>query len=93
MKTPVIKKTLRMLQTTMRKRFDEDDIMRVRMVYRLQHPVFFHVNRNNVSCSCIIGQKNGNMVRYLEFLENNDPIVSISGPNAIELKPGLEKKF
>ncbi len=48
---------------------------------------------DTVECSCIIGQKNGNLIRFIEFLKNDDPIVTISGPNALELKPGLEQKF
>ena len=48
---------------------------------------------DTVECSCIIGQKNGNLVRFIEFLKNDDPIVTISGPNALELKPELEQKF
>jgi len=49
--------------------------------------------QDTVKCSCIIGKKDGNMIRYIEFLENKDPIVTISGPNALELKPRLEQKF
>ena len=48
---------------------------------------------DTVECSCIIGQKNGNVVRFIEFVRNDDPIVTISGPNALELKSRLEQKF
>jgi len=48
---------------------------------------------DTVECSCIIAKKNENIIRYIEFLANKDPIVTISGPNAMDLKPGLEQKF
>jgi len=46
---------------------------------------------DGIRCSCIIARKGDNIVRYLEFLK--DPIVTINGPNASNLKSTLEKKF
>ena len=44
-----------------------------------------------VSCSCIIAKKGTTVVRYLEF--KTDPVVTITGPKAANLKSSLEKKF
>lgn len=46
-----------------------------------------------ISCSCLIAKKGSNVVRYLEFHENKDPILTITGPKATYLKTSLEKKF
>lgn len=46
-----------------------------------------------ISCSCILARKDNNLIRYLEFLENNDPILTISGPKATNLKTSLQRKF
>ena len=51
-----------------------------------------HLKENiNVSCSCIIAKKGTTVVRYLEF--KRDPVVTITGPKAANLKSSLEKKF
>ena len=44
-----------------------------------------------ISCSCIIAKKGTTVVRYLEF--KTDPVVTITGPKAANLKSSLEKKF
>jgi len=46
---------------------------------------------DGIRCSCIIARKGTDIVRYLEFLK--DPIITINGPNATNLKSTLEKKF
>jgi len=46
---------------------------------------------DRIRCSCIIARKGNDIVRYLEF--QKDPIVTIKGPNASNLKLTLEKKF
>jgi len=44
-----------------------------------------------IHCKCIIAKVNNNIVRYLEFLD--DPVITITGPRASNLKSTLEKKF
>jgi len=44
-----------------------------------------------IHCRCIIAKVNNNIVRYLEFLD--DPVITITGPKASNLKSSLEKKF
>jgi len=44
-----------------------------------------------VSCSCIIAKKGTNLVRYLSF--ESDPIVTIIGSKASDLKTSLKSKF
>ena len=44
-----------------------------------------------IHCRCIIAKANNNIVRYLEFLD--DPVITITGPKASNLKSSLEKKF
>ncbi len=44
-----------------------------------------------VRCSCIIAKKGTNIARYLSF--QKDPIVTLIGPKAKNLKSYLEKKF
>ena len=46
---------------------------------------------DRIRCSCIIARKGDDIVRYLEF--QKDPIVTITGPKAANLKSSLEKKF
>ena len=43
------------------------------------------------TCSCIIAKKGTNLVRYLSF--ESDPIVTIIGSKASDLKTTLESKF
>ncbi|RZD42233.1 MAG: hypothetical protein CXT78_09760 [Thaumarchaeota archaeon] len=47
----------------------------------------------NISCNIIIGQKNGNLVRFLEFNDNDDPVVTITGNSALSLKSEIEEQF
>jgi len=42
-------------------------------------------------CSMLIAKKGEEIIRYLEFDE--DPVITINGPNAINLKSTLEKLF
>jgi hypothetical protein len=44
-----------------------------------------------VRCSLLIAKKGNDIVRYLAF--KNDPIVTITGPNATSLKSALENLF
>ena len=46
-----------------------------------------------IHCSCLIAKKGNNIARYLEFHENKDPILTITGPKATNMKTLLEKKF
>jgi hypothetical protein len=48
---------------------------------------------NSVPCSVIIGQLNGNLVRFLEFHDNDDPVVTITGINSSKIKSQLESQF
>ena len=43
------------------------------------------------SCSIIIAKKGDEIIRYLEF--EKDPVLTITGPNATNLKSTLESKF
>ena len=42
-------------------------------------------------CSMLIAKKGEEIIRYLEF--EKDPIITITGPNAITMKSSLEKSF
>ncbi len=46
---------------------------------------------SQVSCSCLIAKQGNNIVRYLSF--EDDPVLSITGPEANNLKSTLESKF
>lgn len=48
---------------------------------------------NEVSCSVMIGKSGDSIIRFLEFRENDDPIVTITGGNMNPLKESLEKLF
>jgi len=50
-------------------------------------------NNDRISCSCIIAKQGENFVRYLRFLANEDPVMTITGPNADSIKSTLEEKF
>jgi len=45
---------------------------------------------SSVSVSCMIAKKGESVVRYISILHNNDPIVTIMGPDAQTLKQALE---
>ncbi len=49
-----------------------------------------HLNEST-RCSCLIAKMGSDVIRYLAF--KNDPILSITGPNAPNLKSTLESKF
>jgi len=49
-----------------------------------------HLDRR-IECSCLIAKMGTDVIRYLAF--KNDPIITITGPNAITLKSTLEKSF
>jgi len=48
---------------------------------------------NKISCSCIIAKQGENFVRYLQFIAYQDPVLTITGPNADSIKSTLEEKF
>ena len=43
------------------------------------------------SCSILIAKKGDEIIRYLEF--EKDPVITVTGPNATNLKSSLESKF
>ena len=47
----------------------------------------------NITCKVLIGRVDGNIVRFIEFVGNKDPIVTITGSTANNLKNLLEKNF
>ena len=49
------------------------------------------VTNSTINCSCLIAKTENDVVRYLSFLD--DPVLSISGPTAANLKLSLEKQF
>jgi len=49
------------------------------------------IRQSKIRCSILIAKTGTDVVRYLSFL--NDPIISITGVNAKNLKSTLEKKF
>jgi len=49
------------------------------------------IRQSKLRCSCLIAKTGTDVVRYLSFL--NDPILSITGPNATNLKLSLKEKF
>jgi len=44
-----------------------------------------------IHCSCLIAKMGTDIIRYLAF--KNDPVLTITGPNAHNLKSTLESKF
>jgi len=44
-----------------------------------------------VRCSCLIAKNGTDIIRYLSFKQ--DPVLTINGPNATNLKSTLESKF
>ena len=61
--------------------------------YNALYDLLSHHFRDGLSvyCSCIIARKGPNLVRYLSF--KRDPIVTIIGSKASDLKTSLESKF
>ena len=49
------------------------------------------VFNERVRCSCLIAKMGTDVIRYLAF--ENDPIITINGPKANELKSTLEQSF
>ena len=49
------------------------------------------IRQSKLRCSCLIAKTGTDVVRYLSFL--NDPILTITGKNATNLKSSLEGKF
>jgi len=45
----------------------------------------------SIECSCLIAKMGTDVIRYLEF--KKDPVLTITGPNATNLKSTLESKF
>jgi len=48
---------------------------------------------NDVNCACIIAKKGNTIVRYIKFLKNKDPVITITGTNASRLKTTLKEKL
>ena len=46
---------------------------------------------SRLRCSCLVAKTESGVVRYLSFL--NDPILTITGKNAKNLKSSMEKQF
>ena len=60
-------------------------------VSRLLH---LGMNRDGrIDCGVIIGNIDGNLVRYLEFHDNDDPVVTITGSGTTSIKSQLESQF
>jgi len=51
------------------------------------------LDNSEIHCSCIVAKQGENIVRYLKFLENKDPILTITGPRADNLKTSIRGKF
>ena len=49
-----------------------------------------HLNEK-IHCACLIAKMETDVIRYLAF--KNDPVLTITGPNATTLKSTLESKF
>lgn len=59
----------------------------------LIYEIPYHLGNNKIICSCIIAKQGENFVRYLKFNEYQDPVLTITGPNADLIKSTLEEKF
>lgn len=46
-----------------------------------------------IRCGVIIGSFNGHSIRFLEFLEDDDPVITISGNNPNPIKESLAPQF
>jgi len=57
----------------------------------LRNRVRFLGLTDSVSCSCLIAKNGTDIIRYLSF--EQDPVLTITGPNATNLKSSLEKQF
>jgi len=73
----------------------QEEVRRVRqLTNRIRY--FDHRSRDvhlneGIHCSCLIAKMGTDVIRYLEF--KNDPVLTITGPNATSLKSLLEKQF
>ncbi len=56
-----------------------------------RRPGYNHAPIGKIECSLLVAKKGDNTVRYLSFMR--DPIITITGPQAKNLKTNLEKKF
>ncbi len=45
------------------------------------------------NCSLLIAKRGENVLRYVSILDSNDPVVTITGPNAKSLLEASRKKF
>ncbi len=59
-----------------------------RMLEYITYPTV-HVT-SSVSVSCLIAKKGENVVRYINILENKDPILTIMGPEASGIKEAIQ---
>jgi len=59
----------------------------------LTYEIPYHLENDKIICSCIIAKQGENFVRYLKFHANQDPVLTITGPNADSIKSTLEEKF
>jgi len=60
----------------------------IHYIHEYGYPEYDH----QIQCARIIAKKGSEQIRYLEF-QVDDPIITITGPNAANLKSSLEKKF
>lgn len=61
-----------------------------RVIDLLEYQLPSLLNSTEVSCSCIIAKKGDNFVRYIRFLQNEDPIITISGSESEQLASVLK---
>ena len=67
-----------------------NDIVELFDKFRNARYSLIHVG-HRPSCSILIAKKGDEIIRYLEF--EKDPVITITGPNATNLKSTLESKF
>jgi len=86
-----VNKTIEMKLTQVLKSVDYGEMYNTETLIMSDLPYLF--GNNKIICSCIIAKQGENFVRYLKFHANQDPVLTITGPNADSIKSTLEEKF
>lgn len=83
--------------STMSSLFSTITRIHTELMPRIRYGAFFHdvsvEDDDTVECKVIIGKSGNSIIRFLEFIDNDDPIVTITGVDMHPLKESLEKIF
>jgi len=75
--------------------FEIDSVREIltRLSYFERTNKIFSPDYGRVPVSFIIGQKEGNVVKYLNLLDSDTALITISGNSSLSLKSEMEKQF